>query len=188
MKKIKVNSNNQSGGITAGIIKVSKGEAKKPKSKLSKYAAIATIIAAIITILTFLNFDNMFKKQDDSSPKVNEVYDVKSENQTGGITAGKIENLNILTDKKSLRPKSPTDIYKSGIRIGQVVNPAIDENKMIFTFEAIELDEPIPNDDLDFFASPFEFGKYIVQASNIDSASITPPRAKGIKGKIIEKK
>lgn len=185
MNQIKVKSDKQSGGITAGIINISKVE-KKPESKLSKWVAIATFISTIIVILTFLNYDSMFKKQSDPA-EAQEVYNVKSENQTGGVTAGKIENINILTDKESLGIKEPLGLYKDGKKVGMVVNPVINEKEMFFTFDEIQLDKPVPNDDLGFFSLPFEFDKYIVQATHIDTAvTLMPPGAKGVKGKILE--
>ena len=187
MNQIKVKSDKQSHGITADIINVSKVE-KKPKSKLSKWITIPPIISTIIAILTFLNYDSMFKKQSDPA-KVQEVSYAKSENQTGGVTAGKIENLNmsIFTDKESLGIKEPLGLYKDGKKVGMVVNPVIDEKEMIFTFDEIRLDKPIPNNDSGFFFLPFEFDKYIVQATHIDAAvTMMPPGAKGVKGKILK--
>lgn len=60
MKEINIKSNQQSGGITAGIIENSKGE-KMPKNKLNdwlnRWGAIASIVAVIIAILVFFGLD-----------------------------------------------------------------------------------------------------------------------------------
>ena len=183
MKEINVKSTQQAGGITAGIINFSKGE-KMPKSRLSMWVGIATIMGTIIAVLTFLNFDNMFTKNDPAQAQ--ETYNVKSENQTGGITAGKIANLNILTDKESLGIRDPLGLYRDGKKVGTVVNPILNEKEMIFTFERIELDKPIPNNDMSYIFLPFEFDKYIIQATHADTVvTMMPPGAKGVKGKII---
>lgn len=81
----KVTSNNQRGGITAGVINFSNSKKNK-----KNYPVIA-IVLLILAVLTFFGADQMFGK--DKIPS--EIYNVESNNQSGGITAGKIENVNI---------------------------------------------------------------------------------------------
>jgi len=185
MKKFNVKSEKQTGGITAGVINVSNSK-KKSKSKLMIWAGISTIIATLIVVLNFLGVDNMFKKQKDPKQNAQEVYDVKSENQTGGVTAGKIEKL-IITDKESLGIREPLGLYKDGKKVGTVVNPIINEKNMIFTFDEIQLDRPMPNSNADYIFSPFEFDKYIIQVTHAETIVIMlPPGATKVRGKILE--
>jgi len=88
-KEIKVKNKNQKGGITDGIINVSKIEQLKENKGMwanpyFKYILIPLIVGLIILGLTLV-----------ANKNTNEVYDVESYNQSGGITAGKIENVNI---------------------------------------------------------------------------------------------
>lgn len=123
---------------------------------------------------------------NDPQQDAQEIYNIKSENQTGGITAGKIQNFNIFTDKDSLGIRDPMGLYKKSKKIGSVINPVINEKDMIFTFDEIKLNQPIPNSDVGFIFSTFEFQKYIVQATKVDEVvAMMPPGAKGVKGKIL---
>ena len=80
--------------LTDFIGKSNKAMTKKNKkeSKIFKYGAYAAIFVAVLTGLTYLGFsvDNIFGKKD-----LNKSYTVKSTNQQGGITVGKIDNLNV---------------------------------------------------------------------------------------------
>jgi hypothetical protein len=89
-----VKSNNQSGGITVGSIHFS-----GPENNKKKYSIIA-VMMLILTILTFFGVDQMFEKKAPD-----EIYHVESNNQSGGITAGKIENLNIGSQPRKLTPE-----------------------------------------------------------------------------------
>lgn len=91
-KRFNIKSTSQSGGITAGIINVT-----PPKNNKKRHSIIA-VIMLILAILTFFGVDQMFGK--DKIP--DEVYNVESINQSGGITAGKIENLNIGSSPRKL--------------------------------------------------------------------------------------
>ncbi len=186
MKKIRVKSKNQTGGITAGVINYKKGK-KKHKNKLGKWASIATIVVAILYSLNFFIFDNMKNKKTDTDQNVQEIYNVKSEKQTGGITTGKIETLNILTDKESLDIREPFGLYKDNKKVGTVVNPVMNEDKMIFTIDEIQLDKPMPMGDFSFIYSTFEFDKYVIRVNNARTITTTlPPGATGVKGEILE--
>lgn len=128
----------------------------------------------------------MFTSQNDPQQNAQEIYKVKSENQTGGITAGKIQNLNIFADKESLCTREPMGLYKENKKVGIVVNSTINEKDMIFTFDEIQLDRPMPNNYTGFIFSPFEFQKYIVLATHADMVvTMMPPGAKGVRGKIL---
>lgn len=85
MKK-NVSSTNQQGGITAGEIgeiNIHQDSTNGPKeSKISK-------IAAIVTVLGFLGFG-----VNQMNEKYN-IFNVSSTGQQGGITAGKINQLNV---------------------------------------------------------------------------------------------
>lgn len=132
---------------------------------------------------------NVINKLDTPEPKViyKETYNVKSENQTGGLTVGKIETLNILTDKESLGIREPLGLYKDNKKVGTVVNPDINEDEMIFAFDEIQLDKPIPNSDYMYIFSSFEFDKYIIRVTYADNITIyMPPGATGVKGEILE--
>lgn len=87
-KIINTKTSNQKGGITAGIINIS--DPKKNGSRWSKKSYIVTLLIAVLAILTFFDLDNMLMKKD-SSDKNQEIYNTQSVNQSGGITAGKVE-------------------------------------------------------------------------------------------------
>lgn len=128
----------------------------------------------------------MFTSQNDPQQDSKEIFNVKSENQTGGITVGKFQNFNIFVDKDALGIRDPMGLYKENKKIGIVVNPTINEKDMIFTFDEIKLDHPMPNNDLGFIFSPFEFKKYMVQATHADEIVVMMPSgAKGVQGKIL---
>lgn len=93
-KESKVKSENQSGGITANTVinhnaKQDKGLWANP---IFKYIVIPILIGILILGLS-IGANKMFGK--DKAPS--EVYHVESNNQNGGVTAGKIEKLNLIT-------------------------------------------------------------------------------------------
>ncbi len=94
----KVTSKNQSGGITAGQINVGNQpteagsrQGERPWwKKITVWAAIATIVGGIIVALQFA-FDIFgFKETQEMSKEDKPTFDVRSYNQSGGITAGQI--------------------------------------------------------------------------------------------------
>lgn len=163
-------------------------EPNKPKvhiqdSNLDKSPVILDSPGAIV------GDKNVINKLDTPEPKVvyKEIYNVKSKNQKGGLTAGKIETLNIFTDKVSLGMREPLGLYKDNKRVGTVVNPNINEDEMIFAFDEIQLDKPIRNGDISFIFSTFEFDKYIIKVTHTETiVLLMPPGATGVKGKILE--
>ena len=105
-----------------------------------------------------------------------ESYHVESHNQTGGVTAGRIEKINILTDKESLGIREEFGLYKQGKKVGEVRNPVINKERSIITFDEIQLDKPIKGTDF-IFQEPFEFRNYIIQIEqvrDVDNAAIAP--------------
>ncbi len=182
-KRINIKSKGQIGGITAGVINNLTFKNNKKGSTLQKMAAVATIIA-LIPAYGLISAAN---KEGDDNKMNYESYNVKSENQTGGITAGKIENLTLITDKESLGIREPNDLYRDDKKVGRVIDPNIDESNKTFTIKEIQLDRPIPNGDLSYMSLPFQFDRYIIVINHIDDLiSMSPPGAKGISGVILE--
>ncbi len=172
----KVISNNQSGGITAGVINMT-----NTKNNKKKYSIIA-VIMLILAIFTFLGLtgDKMFWK--DKIPS--EVYDVESNNQTGGITAGKIENINIIADKESLGIREPDGLYQNGKKVGVVYDFNVDESSKTFTIFEIEFDKSLR--DPNSVWQPYEYEDYIIQIKNINTlVTMMPPGAKIVNGIIL---
>ena len=95
---------------------------KDLNTKIKKYAPYATIIALILTVYFGII---------GGGNNTRESYDVESYNQSGGITAGKIENLTIVGQSKhvtesfidQLRPYLPSDKTKE-ITIGSSMDQA----------------------------------------------------------------
>lgn len=104
-QNFRIETNNQKGGITAGIINILK--LKNNKEKVS----IIVVIMLIIAVLTFFGVDEMFGK--DKTPS--EVYNVESNNQQGGVTAGKIESLNVVNNPDSSKYAQPSNQLKRSI-------------------------------------------------------------------------
>ncbi|MBR9705932.1 hypothetical protein GOV14_02760 [Candidatus Pacearchaeota archaeon] len=99
-KKISVRSNNQRGGITAHSVNINPASQKQKglwANPTFKYIVIPILIGVLILSIS-IGADKMFGK--DKTP--DEVYNVESNHQSGGITAGKIDNVNMINP----RPKS----------------------------------------------------------------------------------
>ncbi len=101
-------SQNQKGGITSHEINT-EGNKKLP---IRRIIVIIGAIASLVTILTFFGFkpsevSNM-KKNDEDKISIGDVNGdvVISQNQTGGITAGTVNNYNISNIQRSLSNKS----------------------------------------------------------------------------------
>jgi|SRR3989344_1197207 len=89
-----VKSKNQEGGITAHTININAKESPKKggvwENPVFLYVVIPILVGLIIAGISY--GIKMFGK--DKTPS--EVYNVESNNQQGGITAGKIENLTVV--------------------------------------------------------------------------------------------
>jgi len=180
MKKVIVRSENQSGGITAGEIASTKA-LKSKKLSLGKVASIATIITLIMGVLTFLGIDDMFDKEN---VKADEVYNVKSNKQSGGITAGKI--VNIIIDKESLGIREPLGLYQNGTKVGVVKGFNANEAAKTFTIGEIEFDTFLR--DFSVVFQPYEFQKHKILITHIENlVSMMPPGATGVRGNILGK-
>ncbi len=126
------------------------------------------------------------KQKPEYNIKANAVYNVKSEKQSGGITAGKIEEVNIIADKESLGIREPNGLYQNGNKVGIVKNFNANESSKTFTISKIEFDKPLRNPKVIW--RPYEYQEYIIQIRHIDNhVSLSPPRAKGISGTILGK-
>ena len=131
------------------------------------------------TIIAYLAWQN--PKQNN-----NETYNIKTENQFGGVTAGKIENF-ILTDKESLGIKDPLGLYKDNKKIGIVTNPIINEGDMTFSFDKINLDKSFEYEYLfNYILETFEYKKYILKPTSIESFSGSPQTIKKVSGIIVD--
>lgn len=118
--------------------------------------------------------------------KADEVYNVKSEKQSGGITAGKIERVNIITDKESLGIREPNGLYQNGKKVGTVKNFNANESSKTFTISEIEFYKPLRDPNVVW--QPYEYQEYVIQIRHIDTlVSLMPPGAKGISGNILGK-
>ncbi|MBU2576502.1 MAG: hypothetical protein KKF50_02165 [Nanoarchaeota archaeon] len=177
VKKINVRSNNQGGGFTIGVINLA-----SPKKNKKKYSIIA-VSMLILMVLTFFGVDKMFGK--DKTPSAE--YHVESNNQSGGITVGKIDNVNILTDKESLGIREPNGLYQNGGKVGTVINFRADDSLGTFTISIIEFDNPLR--DANVVWQPYEYGKYTIQIKNINHlVTMMPPGAREVSGIILSKK
>ena len=100
---IKVKNNNQKGGITAGVINLHDNSLKENQGMWSnpwfKYLFIPLMVILIGSIVWNVWGDQMFGKKENNTQ---EIYNVESHNQSGGVTAGKIDNFNqvIIKDKE----------------------------------------------------------------------------------------
>ena len=186
---IKVRSKNQKGGITAGVIctnpnsklKGSKGIWANP---LFKYLFIPIVVILIGSFIWNTWGDQMFGKKENNTQ---EVYNVESHNQQGGVTAGKIDNVNILTDKESLGIREPDGLYQNGKKVGTVFNFLADESSNTFTISDIEFDKPLR--DTNSVWQPYEYQNYLIQIKKINSlVTLMPPGANGVNGIILEKR
>jgi len=143
-KIINVKSESQKGGITAGIINFNKVDNLKENKGVwanpyFKYLLIP-IAGLLIGSGIIWGMTKMFGKEED---KAKEIYHVKSDNQQGGLTAGKIENLNIFTDKESLGIREPDGLYQDGKKVGKVVNFSLNESAKTFTISQVYFDQPL---------------------------------------------
>ncbi|MEK7649725.1 MAG: hypothetical protein AAB367_02070 [Patescibacteria group bacterium] len=150
------------------------------------FIVVGTILAAAGGYGHFY-FGKKINAESRNSP-TQEVYNIESKNQSGGVTVGKIERLEIITDKESLGIREPLTLYKDHKKVGVVVGPVISEVAKTFYFEEIRLDGSIRGDVMNFMFSPFEYeGKYIIQAEHINTlVSLAPPGAQQVRGKILE--
>ncbi|MCX5694744.1 MAG: hypothetical protein NT014_06475 [Candidatus Omnitrophica bacterium] len=85
-----VESKNQSGGITAHTVTVNNFDqvvnALVSQRLTAKIIEIIFVLAAIVAILTFI-FDKPWRPKMNENDNKKEIHIVKSENQSGGITA-----------------------------------------------------------------------------------------------------
>ncbi len=184
-------SQDQSGGTTAHET----GTATDKKTSKSKRRIVEGIVvtAAILAILAYFDIkpskENKMPKDEEEKISIGDVNGdvVISQDQTGGITAGKIEQINIFTDKESLGIREKFGLYRDGKKVGDVINPDIDETNNTFSFAEIQFDKPIR--DQNFLSTPFEFRNYIIQIKNCrEVVFLLPPGAKGVSGVILNKK
>ena len=137
------------------------------------WTLLVAVMAAIITILAW-----QFPKQSN-----NETYHVKTENQSGGVATGKIENFNLYTDKESMGIKEPLGLYKNGGKVGVVVNPIINEENMTFSFDKINFIEFINLSDI----TTFEFRNYIIKPISLGTIITSPEMTMSkVEGNIIK--
>ena len=134
---------------------------------------------------------NMKKKDDakkvniqnsnlDKSPVIVDSPGASVDNST------KIDNINIITDKEALGIREKFGLYRDGKKVGDVINPGIDETNNTFSFAEIQFDKPIRNQN--FLSTPFEFRNYIIQIQSCqDVVFNSPPGAKGVQGNILQK-
>ncbi len=144
------------------------------------------ILSAILGII----FDNPFQmskvniqdSQLQNSPVINESPGAKVNYNL----------LNFFTDKDSFDEatgiKDPLGIYLNGKKVGTVINPTFNEAKKTFVFEEVRFSQPIPNNDLSYLASEFQFNKYTIKGNHIDSALNTgfSPIIKNMQGSILD--
>ena len=55
----------------------------------------------------------------------------------------KIDNLNVIADKEALGIREKFGLYRDGKKVGDVINPDIDETNNTFGFAEIQFDKPI---------------------------------------------
>ncbi len=89
---INVTSHNQSGGITAGNVKVgqslSPGKPPERRKLWAMIVAIVMVLAAVATILGYLGLKPWWEGTEVSDSK--NIFNATSFNQSGGITAGQV--------------------------------------------------------------------------------------------------
>ena len=184
-------SQDQSGGTTAHET----GTATDKKPSKSKWSIITVIfvVASIVTILTYFGVkpikENKMPKDEEEKISIGDVNGdvVISKNQSGGITAGKIGQINILTDKESLGIREPDGLYQNGKKVGIVINFVADKKEKTFTITKIGFDQPLR--DTGVVWQPYEHQNYLIQIQNINSlVTMMPPGAEGVRGVILNKK
>lgn len=63
---------------------------------------ICSVIGLLLTIYGGLKVNDGWKNINEKTEKINKTtFNVKSENQNGGVTVGQVQNLNIVSDNKS---------------------------------------------------------------------------------------
>jgi hypothetical protein len=145
---------------------------------------LGVILTTVGGYVTKEGWEKMHRKENE--PK-KEVYKVESHNQQGGITTGKIETVNILTDKESLGIREPDGLYQNGKKVGIVINFVADEREKTFTITKIEFDQSLR--DTGVVWQPYEYQNYLIQIQNINSlVTMMPPGAEGVRGVILSKK
>lgn len=105
------------------------------------------------------------------------------EKMLGGVAVGKVENLNIITNKESLGIRDSLGLYKDGKLIGTVINPSINEKDNTVSFEEIQPEKQMRY--IDEFFSTYEFRKYIIEVEHIGSITMIPSTLKYVRSKII---
>jgi hypothetical protein len=145
---------------------------------------LGVILTTVGGYVTKEGWDKIHSKENESKK---EVYNVESYNQKGGITTGKIENVNILADKETLGIREPNGLYQNGKKVGIVIGFVADEKENSFEITKIEFDQPLR--DAGIIWQPYEYQNYIIQIKNINSlTTMMPPGAEGIRGVILGKK
>lgn len=184
-------SQDQSGGTTAHETGTATGK-KHSKFVWSIITAIF-VVASIATILTYFDVkpikENKMPKGEEEKISIGDVNGdvVISQDQSGGITAGKIGQINILTDKESLGIREPEGLYQNGKKVGRVVNFVANEKEAIFTMTSIEFDQPLRDSGVVW--QPYEYQNYTIQIKHINSlVTMMPPGAEGVSGVILNKK
>jgi len=149
---------------------------------------IIGIIMVIVGIIGgYVAQDGWKKMHRKENEHKKEVYNVGSHNQQGGITAGRVENINILTDKESLGIREPEGLYQNGKKVGKVINFIADEEKGTFSIANIEFDQPLR--DAGVVWQPYEYQNYVIKIQDINSlVTMMPPGAEGVRGVILNKK
>ena len=115
IKKFNVRSKNQGGGITAGKIENinikhnSQEDIGLWANPIFKNIVIPILIGILILGLS-IGANKMFGK--DKIPS--EVYNVESNNQSGGITAGRIDNVNINSNPEDFKNIIREEIIQGG--------------------------------------------------------------------------
>jgi len=140
------------------------------------------VLGAILISIAYIKGD----KKVTTKSKPHEIYKVKSQNQQGGITTGKIENL-ILADKESLGIREPDSLYQNGKKAGKVINFIADEKQNTFSIEEIEFDQPIRN--MATINQPYEYQNYVIGFQKFNRLTTQAPAgASGVSGIILNKK
>lgn len=93
---------------------------------------------------------------------------------------------NTFTDKETLGIREPDGLYQNGKKVGRVNGFNANDALMTFTISEIEFDQSLRNSETIW--QPYEFQNYIIQISHVDIRIGIPPGAKGINGRILERK
>jgi len=135
-QKIEIKNKNQIGGLTVGNLYISPKTNGTKQGKLGKWASWATIIATIIGLLVYFGIDpnNIFKNKENKK----ETYYTESNNQTGGLTAGKIEELTIFNQEVQV-PEPQLELQELTKQI------SIDNGYQTELLLSINTITPIPN-------------------------------------------